>query len=120
MSISPASARIPESISPLVEYLCSSLMSLRKSGLYLTTSFARTLSSYLTFSFSRMNLVLSKKCEDSSFFSLPSYRKSRHVHLEWRGSITLFLKLQVRTKRQLFANSSMNPRRAGCILDGFA
>ena len=33
-------------------------------------------------------------------------------HRECRGSIILFLKLQVRINRQLFANSSMNPRNA--------
>ena len=36
-------------------------------------------------------------------------------HRECNGSIILFLKLQVNINRQFLWNSSMNPRRAGCV-----
>ena len=111
---SPKVARIPVSILPVDAYLCNSFKVRLKSGKYLLTTSARTFSEKVTSSAVRIPLHLAKNDAASCCFILPRTLKSITVVLLCRGSMILFLKLQVNINLQFFWNSSIDARSKSC------
>ena len=117
--VSEMLTRIPLSIIPDAEYLCSSFRTLRQSGKYFSTTPATAFGSNWTSSVERMPCTRLKNCPASCGFCVGGIRNSTTEHRLWRGSMIRFLKLQVRINPQFLWNSSINPRNAGCVDCGF-
>ena len=92
--------RMPESILPDTLYRCNSFNTLLLSGKCFIINSATTLPSYSIFCSFNMTAQRSNNCPASSLRS-PLILNSITEHLECKGSMILFLKLQVNMKRQL-------------------